>query len=122
MSRLILEAIIDSNPTYLTFSQVKEYLIEIENKLSDDFYITIESNEYRIISDNAIWDIYVEEIQRTVEDCYDLKIPDFVAVDWEETANNCLVDGYGHTFASYDGEEIETKSKDGDYYHIFRTN
>jgi hypothetical protein len=34
-------------------------------------------------------------------DCYDLKLPDFLAIDWEETAQNCSVDGYGNTFASY---------------------
>ena len=27
-----------------------------------------------------------------IEDCYDLKIPDFVVVDWAETCANCLVD------------------------------
>ena len=34
-------------------------------------------------------------------------MPDWLAVDWEETAQNCFVDGYGHTFARYDGYEIE---------------
>ena len=60
-------------------------------------------------------------------DCYDLKldkIPDFIAVsiDWEQTTKNAYADGYGHTFAGYDGEEIEIIGNKGLIYHAFRTN
>ncbi len=55
-------------------------------------------------------------------ECYDLKLdslPPFIAVpiDWEETAQNAYADGYGHTFASYDGDEHEAAD-----HWIFRTN
>lgn len=88
----------------------------------DDFYLKFDGNEYRIITYHTIWDTYVEEIKNIVTDCYDLKldsIPDFIAleIDWDKTANNAYADGYGHTFSSYDGSEIET----GDYW-IFRVN
>lgn len=101
-----------------------EALEDIAENHSDDFTIEFDGNEYRIIHDDGIWDIYVEEIKQIVEDCYELnldKIPAFVAVsvDWEATAHNAYVDGYGHTFASYDGEE--TNSDNGEYW-IFRTN
>ncbi len=87
-----------------------------------DFNFEFDGNEYRMISDSDIWDIYVDEIKQTVEDCYDLKldnIPDFVAwsIDWEQTAKNAYVDGYGHTFSGYDGSEEEAAG-----YYIFRTN
>ena len=36
------------------------------------------------------------------------ELPPFVAVDWEQTAANCKVDGMGHHFSSYDGEEHNT--------------
>jgi len=83
---------------------------------------TIECNgvEIRIISTTDIFDIYQDTIQEIVEDCYELnldKMPSFVEFDWEETAKNCLVDGYGHTFSGYDGTEYE----DNDFYY-FRTN
>jgi hypothetical protein len=57
-----------------------------------------------------------------VTECYDLKLdslPPFIAVpiDWEETAQNAYADGYGHTFASYDGDEHEAAD-----HWIFRTN
>lgn len=89
---------------------------------SDDFTVDFDGNEYRIIADSSIWEIYVEEIKNIVEDCYDLKldsIPDFIAfeINWEQTAKNAYADGYGHTFASYDGEESEAAG-----FWIFRTN
>ena len=46
----------------------------------------------------------------------------WVAIDWEKTAQNCLdADGYGHHFASYDGDELEIMLN-GDLYYFFRTN
>lgn len=103
---------------------ILEALDEIAENMSDDFSFDFDGNEYRIIHDAAIWDIYVDEIKQIVNDCYDIKldkIPAFIAVsiDWEATAHNAYSDGYGHTFASYDGEE--TTSDNGDYW-IFRTN
>lgn len=101
-----------------------ETLKEISENVSDDFNLEFDGNEYRIIHNLNIWDIYVEEIKRTVEDCYELnldKIPAFIAVsvDWEATAHNAHADGYGHTFAGYDGEETQSDNSD---YWIFRTN
>lgn len=95
----------------------------LENEIEgDDFTVEFDGNEYRIISDSSIWEIYVETIKDIVNNCYDLKldkIPDFIAfdIDWEQTAQNAYVDGYGHTFASYDGEESEAAG-----FWIFRTN
>jgi hypothetical protein len=89
---------------------------------ADDNYLELDGNEYRIIKDSEIWDIYVDTIKDIVTDCYDLKLdkmPDFIAfeIDWEQTAKNCFVDGYGHTFATYDGVENELEG-----YWIFRVN
>lgn len=99
-------------------------LQDIAEDMSDDFTLDFDGCEYRIIHDSGIWDIYVEQIKQIVEDCYELnldKIPAFIAVsiDWQATAHNAKADGYGHTFASYDGEETTTDN--GDYW-IFRTN
>jgi hypothetical protein len=120
----ILEAIIDANHSVDDFEteEIQEALCSIDDNIGDDFALDFDGNEYRIIHDLAIWDIYVQEIKNIVEDCYDLKldnIPGFVAwsIDWDATAQNAYVDGYGHTFASYDGEEVECKN-----YRIFRTN
>lgn len=89
-----------------------------------DFTLDFDGEEYRIIPDSDIWEIYVEEIKNIVKDCYSDflnldKIPAFIAVsiDWEETAKNAYTDGYGHTFSWYDGSEY----KAGGHW-IFRTN
>ena len=102
---------------------MKQHIEVLREKMGeDDFSFELDGNEYRIISESEIWAIYVEEIKNIVNDCYDLKlgqVPAFIAlsIDWEETAKNAYVDGYGHTFSSYDGSECEA----GGYY-IFRTN
>lgn len=91
------------------------------DNIGDDFRLNFDGAEYRIIAESAIWPTYVREIKAIVEDCYDLKlndIPNFVAwaIDWEQTANNAYIDGYGHTFSQHDGSEEQA----GNYY-IFRT-
>lgn len=103
-------------------AELTETLENIESTTGDDFRVEHDGNEYRFIRQSAIWDIYVEEIKQLVNDCYDLKLdklPDFIAVsiDWEQTAKNAFVDGYGHTFSGYDGNEVETEN-----FHVFRTN
>lgn len=120
----ILEGIINANHDTddLETEDIQEALNNIIDIIGDDFTLDFDGNEYRIIHDQAIWGIYVDEIKSIVEDCYDLKldsIPDFVSwsIDWQATAQNAYADGYGRTFASYDGEEIEVKN-----YSIFRTN
>ena len=100
-------------------------LEEIENNIgTDDFRLEFDGNEYRLISESDIDQIYQDEIQQIVEDCYsDVikldQIPSWIAVsiDWEQTAKNALVDGYGHTFSGYDGSEENVVG-----YYIFRTN
>jgi len=126
---LILAGIIGANHHIDDFDDdaIIEALDNIAYNVSDDFTIDFDGNEYRIIHTDAIWGIYVEEIENIVTECYDLKldkIPDFIAVtiDWEQTAQNAYADGYGHTFAGYDGEEIEIIGNKGLVYHAFRTN
>lgn len=107
------------------FSDIFEALEEIESHIGqDDFYLDFDGNTYRIINESDIWEIYKTEIQRIVEECYSevLKlddIPSWIAfeIDWEQTAKNAFVDGYGHTFSGYDGSEEEAAG-----YYIFRTN
>ena len=118
----IIRAIINEHNHYIDMDQAREAIKTLRDDLSDDFTFDFDGNEYRIIADSAIWDIYRDEIQRIVEECYDLKlndIPDFVAfdIDWEQTARNAYSDGYGHNFSSYDHSEVEAGG-----YWIFRTN
>ncbi len=94
---------------------------EIENQLNseNDFITDIDGRQYRFIHEDIIWDTYVEEIKEIAENCYDIKVPHWLAIDWERTANNCVIDGYGHTFSHYDGSEDECIFGEENYY-IFR--
>lgn len=127
----ILRCIIDNYTHSPSVDQVRQAIEELSSYISerdDEIYLSFDGNEYRIISDLSIWDIYVESIRETVTDCYDLKlndIPSFVAfeIDWEKTAQNCYADGYGHQFSSYDGSEnYVTNEKEDAAWWIFRTN
>ena len=127
VAKSILSVICSNHSHNLSLADSKEALWLIDHALSDDFIIDIDGNEYRVIAESAIWDIYVETIKELVNDCYDLKlddIPSFIAFDinWERTATNTHVDGYGHTFSSYDGSECTSESINGEYYWVFRTN
>lgn len=121
----ILRVIIDNYSHNITVSDAREAIEILREKIGeDDFYFEFDGNEYRLIKEPAIWEIYKDAIKEIVEDCYSdvLKldaIPSFIAVsiDWEQTAKNAYVDGYGHQFSSYDGSEHMV----GGYY-IFRTN
>ena len=103
-----------------------EALEEIESHIGeDDFTLDFDGNEYRIINESDIWEIYKDVIQNIVEDCYsDVihldKVPSFIAVsiDWEQTAKNAYVDGYAHTFSTYCGDMEEESAG----YYVFRTN
>ena len=119
MTRDILEMIQD-----LQLDINRDEVREIERYLNsdNDFYVEIDGEEYRFINEDAIWDIFVDEIQQLTEECYTGKVEWWIAIDWEQTAENCLeADGYGHHFASYDGNEHEYKLGEENYY-IFRTN
>ena len=116
----ILRGIIDEHDHSVNVQEIKEAIYNLRDNLTDDFNFDFDGNEYRIISEAVIWDIYVQEIKNIVTDCYDLKldsIPGFVAfnIDWEQTAQNAYSDGYGHTFSGYDGSEIEVNG-----YWVFR--
>ena len=92
----------------------------------DDFHINLDGNEYRFIDSEEIDEIAVEEIKEVVKDCYldgtDLDKLWWIAIDWEQTADNCIsADGYGHHFSHYDGSEEEANLFGRNWY-IFRTN
>lgn len=113
-----LKTICKDHGINLTYSDAKEALNTLSfHEGEADFYFELDGMEFRLIHEESIWEIYVDTIRDIVEDCYEMNVPNFVAIDWEETAQNAYVDGYGHTFSSYDGSE---SLEDG--YYIFRTN
>ena len=118
-TRQILEFIHEE----LELSINRDEVIALQKHLyrDNDFHIDIDGNEYRFINADVIWETYSEAIRDITEDCYEINAPDWLAIDWEKTAENCFVDGYGHTFSSYDGSELECEFEEENYF-IFRTN
>lgn len=119
ITRQILEFISEELELDINRDEVNEFKRFLNSE--NDFHIDIDGNEYRVINADAIWDIYVETIQEITEYCYIVEAPSWLAIDWEQTAENCFVDGYGHTFSSYDGSELECEFGEENYF-IFRTN
>lgn len=101
----------------LTFSEAKDALEDIENNISEDFWIKLDGYEFRIISKYSIDQIWTDSLIDQIKECYKLdNIPSFIEIDWEETANNCKVDGMGHHFSHYDHSERESEG-----FHYFLT-
>ena len=104
-----------------TFQEIMEIYLELKEKIEGkdlDFYLDLSAGEVRIINKTAIDGIWTESLIEQIKECYELdNIPDFIEIDWDATAENCKVDGLGHHFSCYDGNEYETEN-----YYIFRTN
>ena len=104
-----------------TFDELMQVCIDLNAELEDDgedHFLDLPSGEVRIMSKHTIDAIWTESLIEQIKDCYELgNIPSFIEIDWEATAENCKLDGLGHHFSSYDGNEYETEN-----YYIFRTN
>jgi len=84
---------------------------------TDDMTVELGAGEYRLISCDEVDDIWktslIEQLKDTTE------VPSHLEnyIDWDGYAEDCQVDGMGHHFGTYDGNEYESLN-----YHIFRTN
>lgn len=77
------------------------------------------SREFLIIDEDEIDRHFHARIEELVKDCYlnGRELPSFIEIDWEKTAENCKIDGYGNEFSSYDGSEDLI-----DGWYVFCTN
>lgn len=88
-----------------------------------DFIVELGRKEYRIIHDDVIDDIFDSQLRELVDECYDIEeikekmgnVGRYFTFDYDSFVDDCRIDGYGHHFASYNGEEIEVSN-----WHIFR--
>ena len=124
-ARNILSACLDSvggDVSNLSLSEAKEFMQDIIDNVVEcdnvDYNLDIDGGEVRIISEDHIDSVWTDSLIEQVKECYDLsEVPSFVVIDWEQTAENCKIDGMGHHFNNYDGGE---ENAEGVY--IFRTN
>lgn len=113
-----LQVELDVDPTADEIQNLQDLI----DKRDMDFHIELDGNEYRVIEEDFIDDIAQEEIQDIVQDCYlgGMNRDEYwwIEIDWKKTAQNCIdADGYGHHFASYDGDEFYHEG-----WYFFRTN
>jgi hypothetical protein len=93
-------------------------LLEEVDQIGIDDYLDLSAGEVRLIHEDEIDEIWTESLIDLIKECYDLgDVPSFVSIDWEQTAQNCKVDGKGHHFSGYDGSEHYSAP-----FYIFRTN
>lgn len=106
--RDITDYMIDHSGDELPIEEYIEVLELVENASCDE-YIEHPNlcREFRLINEDDIAEIYQDYIEELVKDCYlnGNELPSFLEIDWEQTAKNCLVEGYGHSFSSYDHSE-----------------
>ena len=91
-----------------------------DNLGTADFHIALNGAEYRFIHETEIEDIFAESVQEMIEGCYGIgDLPGIISchIDWDGIVQDCMVDGYGHHFSTYNGSVYNA----GEYY-IFRTN
>jgi len=104
-----------------TKSEAEELLKELDSKTYDSdwgLFFDFDGEEWRVIEEDDIDEIWTESLIEQVKEIYDLsEAPSFVEIDWEKTAENCKVDGMGHHFSPYDGNEYSANN-----YYFFRTN
>jgi hypothetical protein len=111
-----IEAVEGSVQDY-TLGELKDLISEILDNEEVDYDLVLEGGDVRLIDEEDIEDIWTESLIELV-DCNDLgDLPAYVSIDWEKTVENLKVDGLGHHFNLYDGEERHSEG-----WYIFRTN
>jgi hypothetical protein len=83
-----------------------------------------EPGEYRVLDESEREQAASEALDSYIDECVLSQIPEgyrdyFDADRWKQDALNS--DGYGHTLASYDGDEQEA-CIDGTWYYVYRVN
>jgi hypothetical protein len=115
-----LEAV-DCDFSELEFYEFFEHLNNIKQNFltSSEFCMDLLCGEVRLIHNDEIDQIWSDSLRGQIKDCYELpdELPSFFVIDWDQTVENCKVDGLGHHFGSYDGEAYQSN-----HYNIFRTN
>ncbi len=100
-------------------------LLEMMANNRDFTFEFANGQEYRIITDYKIYDIYCEEQEDMLKEIYPEVFDNnlwWVEIDMDKTIENILdADGYGNLFATYDGKENEVNFE-GELFHFFRTN
>lgn len=105
----------DLSSSDFTITEIAEILEEIMNDESGDFELALGNRSVRLIDDDVIEQIWENELGNQLDEQTD-DVPSFIVIDREETIENLKIDGEGHHFGSYDGNEHSAHS-----CSVFRT-
>lgn len=107
---------VDGDVNDYGLNELLDLLEELING-DDDFNLDLSGGCVRIIDTMSLDGIWTDSLIDLVKEIYfDSEIPKGLVIDWEATAEKGKVDGAGHHFAGYDGQEHISGNK-----HIFRT-
>lgn len=102
----------------LSQEQINQLRENLDNE--KDFYLELETGEeFRLIDEKFIDDIFEDSVIQLVEDCYFTKDNEFLQryFDYDKFVQDCKMDGFWTHFNSYDWSE-----EFFDWYYIFRIN
>ena len=97
------------------------YAKEVNVSSYDDNVFEYGREEYLVITDDEAERLWDEDLDNYIDDC--LEIPEAIRpyFDEEKWKNDARTDGRGHSLNRYDGNEIEIKVSNTQYF-IYRQN
>ena len=149
VEKSIVAKLIDIESIECDLTAIKEVIREVTSNIDEDFNVDVNGTEYRVINESEIDSIMCDELENDlyILGCFNdwflsnvLEIDvDVIRAMQEAEAFEALgklilsmnklaelqseyvsADGYGHHFNSYDGNEWNTASVEGNSYYIFR--
>jgi len=98
-------------------------LMEVADLDWDESEKAIDDCDYYVYTEEQADEAFEEAIDNYIDDCVLSEIPPHYRNYFNRDAfmKDCLMDGKGHTLATYDGEELYTTVLDTEYY-IYRCN
>ena len=107
-------------------NDINERAVVLAEFLNEDFATAlsyVENEDYLVLTDDEADNRWEDSIYSYIDDCVLPEIPESYQYyfDKDRFANDCRMDGRGHSLASYDGREHWHQVGDCDYY-IYKIN
>jgi len=113
------------------FQKASALAAHLECKISDIEHCSYDSNcfeaeggEYLVVTDAEADEIWEERLDSYLEECIYPDLPETMRFYFDDEAwkRDARFDGRGHAISSYDGNEYDAESIDGETFYIFRMN
>ena len=111
----VLIDITEKNVVNLDLPEIKEAIEQIASGV--DFTIELDSQEYRLIHEEAIDAIWGASLEEQIKECYEIPKNLEDHIDYAMWIKEAKAAGMGSHFSTYDSSELYSKP-----FYIFRTN